>query len=154
MGTGARRRGLTKQPFERKEVREKALQTLSEGRVVLVQETAQRPQDKSILVAVQGTMGKWCAFFRDKRDRGQGRICGHDSREKYERKMNGYAKTRSMLSHLPLQVIQYLYTFLNTCLLLNKKKKKKKKPNCRKAQEGKSLARLAQGKFRNCVTSW
>ena len=50
--------------------------------MVLVQETAQRPQDKSILVAVQGTMGKWYAFFRDKRDRGQRRICGHDSRKK------------------------------------------------------------------------
>ena len=74
--------------------------------MVLVQETAQRPQDKSILVAVQGTMGKWYAFFRDKRDRGQRRICGHDSRKKKkERKMNGYAKTRSMLSHLPIQVI-------------------------------------------------
>lgn len=40
--------------------------------------------------------------------------------KKNERKMNGYAKTRSMLSYLPLQVIQYFYTFLNTCLLLNK----------------------------------
>lgn len=44
--------------------------------------------------------------------------------KKNERKMNGYAKTRSMLSYLPLQVTQYFYTFLNTCLLLNKKKKK------------------------------
>ena len=43
-----------------------------------------------------------------------------------KRKMNAYAKTRSMLSHLPLQVIKYLYTLLNTCLLLNKKEKKNK----------------------------
>lgn len=82
MGTGALKRGPTKQHFERK-VREKALQTdYQREEQVLVQETAQRPQDESILVAVEGTMRKWYAFFRDKRDRGQGRICGHDSRKK------------------------------------------------------------------------
>ena len=61
---------------------ESPIDRLSERRVVLVQETVQRPQDKSILVALEGTMRKRYAFFRDKRDRGQGRICGHDSRKK------------------------------------------------------------------------
>lgn len=50
--------------------------------MVLVEEIAQRPGDKSIPAAVQETMEKWHVSLRDKRDRGQGRICGHDSRKK------------------------------------------------------------------------
>lgn len=70
--------------------------------------------------------------------------------EKNERKMNGYAKTRSTLPFTSSGYIVPLYIFEH---MLTAEQKEKKKPNCRKLEE-KSLAELAQRKFRNCVTSW
>lgn len=75
---------LTMWHSELNEVREKAMEIIR-GKSGPSQETAQRPWDKSIPAAVQGTMGKWRVSLRDKRDREQGRICGMVVEKKWKK---------------------------------------------------------------------
>lgn len=121
MGTGALKRGPTKQHFERK-VREKALQT--DYQTEEWSQSRKQPKDPKmraflLLLKEQCENGMLFSEIRETEVKGESVVMILE--KKNERKMNAYAKTRSMLSHLPLQVIWYLYT------LLNKKEKKKNK---------------------------